>query len=262
MVSATERRAAGRRKKSKDDSWWQMLLAGDFSMSCIFVALMSMTAEMAEALAGITGVGEFPLSIAITVVALLAFGPICGLFGGAMFNPAHNVAFIAAGKDSIKLNVARMAAQVVGAVLGAFLAVSMLPDWLKDHFHKLPGGLAPGVSLPVGMACEAVLGCILNLVVLYSMTTANKLASQVLPILATIALILAGSVFSGPGLNPAMTFSFFVHYGDNRSPTEHALLYWAAPFAGAVAGGLVWRILHGPGVGPARKVPAPKKRTE
>jgi hypothetical protein len=38
-----------------------------------------------------------------------------------------------------------------------------------SHFHKLPGGLAAGVSLPVGMACEAVLGCVLNLVVLYSM---------------------------------------------------------------------------------------------
>lgn len=39
----------------------------------------------------------------------------------------------------------------------------------SSHFHKLPGGLAAGVPLPVGMACEAVLGCVLNLVVLYSM---------------------------------------------------------------------------------------------
>jgi hypothetical protein len=30
-----------------------MLIAGDFSMSCIFVALMSLTAEVAEALAGV-----------------------------------------------------------------------------------------------------------------------------------------------------------------------------------------------------------------
>lgn len=174
----------------------QMLIAGDFSMSCVFVALMSMTAEMAEALSGVsrgaaargprgllrsgpravcggpraggrspgrgagsrlapgrgptcrwpplsppcapqprsqlTGVGEFPLSIAITVVSLIAFGPICGLFGGALFNPVHNVAFMAAGKDSVKLNAARMAAQVAGAVLGAYLAVSMLPEWLKE----------------------------------------------------------------------------------------------------------------------------------
>jgi glycerol uptake facilitator-like aquaporin len=60
-----------------------------------------------------------------------------------------------------------------------------------------------------------------------------------------------------------MTFSFFVHYSDNRSALEHALLYWAAPFAGALAGGLLWRLLHGPGVGaaPAKKAAA-KKRAE
>jgi aquaporin SIP len=80
----------------------------------------------------ITGIGELPLSIGITVAALLAFGPVCALWGGAMFNPVHNAAFIAAGKDTARLNVARMAAQVAGAVLGAFLAVTMLPEWLKE----------------------------------------------------------------------------------------------------------------------------------
>lgn len=53
MSSAVERRAATRRKKARDDQTWQMLLAGDFSMSCIFVALMSLTAEVAEALSGV-----------------------------------------------------------------------------------------------------------------------------------------------------------------------------------------------------------------
>ncbi len=89
-------------------------------------------AHRAPPLPQATGLKEFPLSIAITVVALIAFGPVCALFGGALFNPVHNVAFIAAGKDSVRLNVLRMAAQVAGAVLGAFLAVSMLPEWLKE----------------------------------------------------------------------------------------------------------------------------------
>jgi len=46
-----------------------------------------------------------------------------------------------------------------------------------------------------------------------------------------------------------MTTSFFVHYSDTRSAVQHVLLYWVAPIAGALAGGLVWRIVHGPGVG-------------
>jgi glycerol uptake facilitator-like aquaporin len=50
-----------------------------------------------------------------------------------------------------------------------------------------------------------------------------------------------------------MTFSFFVHYNDGRTWAQHALLYWVAPFAGALAGGLIWRALHGPGVGATKK---------
>jgi hypothetical protein len=37
-----------------------------------------------------------------------------------------------------------------------------------SHFHKLPGGLRQGVALQVGVAVEMLLGCILNIVVLYS----------------------------------------------------------------------------------------------
>lgn len=72
--------------------------------------------------------------------------------------------------------------------------------------------------------------------------------------------ILAGSGFSGPGLNPAMITSFFFHYNDKRSPLDHALLYWAAPVAGALAGGAIWRAVFGPGVG--KKPTARKARTD
>jgi glycerol uptake facilitator-like aquaporin len=79
-----------------------------------------------------TGAPELPLGIAVTVAALIAFGPLCGAFGGALFNPVHNAAFIAAGKDTVRFNTARMAFQIAGASLGAFLAVNMLPEWLKE----------------------------------------------------------------------------------------------------------------------------------
>jgi hypothetical protein len=80
----------------------------------------------------LTGAPELPLGIAVTVTALLAFGPLCGAFGGALFNPVHNAAFIAAGRGTVRFNAARMACQVAGASLGAFLAVNMLPEWLKE----------------------------------------------------------------------------------------------------------------------------------
>lgn len=132
----------------------------------------------------------------------------------------------------------------------------------NSHFHKLPGGLVDGVSLPVGMACELALGCVLNLVVLHSMSRPDDpLHSKALPLVATVGLIVAGSGFSGPGLNPAMTTSYFLHYRDakGRAAADHALLYWLAPVAGAALGGLVWRRLRGPGVGAPKR--ARKTRT-
>ena len=59
--TAVERRAAQRRatKRAKDDgaSAQQLLLAGDFAMSALAVAVLSLTAEAAEALAKVWGRG-------------------------------------------------------------------------------------------------------------------------------------------------------------------------------------------------------------
>jgi glycerol uptake facilitator-like aquaporin len=53
-----------------------------------------------------------------------------------------------------------------------------------------------------------------------------------------------------------MLFSFFIHYSEGKSPFDHFLLYWVAPFAGALLGGLIWRLTHGPD---AAKRPAKRR---
>lgn len=71
-------------------------------------AAYSTAVQAAEALAGISGLGEFALAVAVTVIALAMMGPMCDMFGGALFNPVHNAAFVCAGKGSITLNIIRM----------------------------------------------------------------------------------------------------------------------------------------------------------
>lgn len=192
VSSRGQRRAA---KKASDSGEAALLLAGDFLMSLLFVGLMSLTAEAAEALSKVdwgggvggrgvrarvracasnssvlcapassptfdpptphdhnqhshahskhthtqrahtqqvSGLPEGPLAIAVTIAAIVAFGPLCAAFGGAMFNPVHCVAFIAAGKDSAGFNLARVGAQTAGALVGAAAAVAALPEWLKE----------------------------------------------------------------------------------------------------------------------------------
>eukprot|EP00775_Hariotina_reticulata_P013405 gene13405-13533_t len=180
------------------------------------------------------------------------------MFGGALFNPIHNAAFICAGKGTITMNFVRMASQILGALAGSYAAVSVTPEWLRDHFHKLPGGLRQGVALQVGVGVEMLLGCILNMVVLYAGDTQHKRAGYWAPIVATVLLIVAGSHFTGPSMNPAMAFSWFHHF-QGHSWQEQICVYWLAPFAGAMLGGLLYRwIMPGDALGngkPARKLP-------
>lgn len=54
-------------------------------------------------------VSEFALAVVVVIVAIVLMGPICDSFGGAMFNPVHNAAFICAGRGGgIGINITRM----------------------------------------------------------------------------------------------------------------------------------------------------------
>eukprot|EP00877_Chromochloris_zofingiensis_P002500 jgi/Chrzof1/12250/Cz06g27060.t1 len=150
---------------------------------------LGVTLQVSEWLSNYSGLEELLLSITVTILAVVAFGPLCSLFGGALFNPVHNAAFIMAGKGSFKFNAARMAAQLAGALAGSIIAVNILPDWLQQHFPKLPGGLKAGVELEIGFAVEALFGLLLNMVVLYSMETQHKRVAFWTPIVATIMLV-------------------------------------------------------------------------
>eukprot|EP00879_Flechtneria_rotunda_P007675 GHRR01008048.1.p1 GENE.GHRR01008048.1~~GHRR01008048.1.p1 ORF type:complete len:204 (+),score=53.91 GHRR01008048.1:111-722(+) len=185
----TESKRKAQRQRKREQNKELILLTGDAVTTATWVILSSLFGEAAEALSDITGLKEFVLAVAITIIGLLVMGPFCGMFGGALFNPVHNAAFMCAGKGTLKLNVARMVAQVIGALAGSYAAVSLTPDTLKDHFPKLPGGLQQGVQLEVGVAVELLLGVVLNFVVLYSIDAQHKLVGYWSPVMATIVLV-------------------------------------------------------------------------
>ncbi len=69
-----------------------------------------------------------------------------------------------------------------------------------------------GVALELGMACEALLGFVLNLLVLYSAHAQNKVLASWVPVLSSIPLTLVGQQFTGPSLNPFYSFSWYLRY--------------------------------------------------
>ncbi len=68
---------------------------------------LSTCMQLSEWLAAYSGLQELGLAIAVTCIAIVAFGPLCDMFGGALFNPVHNVAMIIAGKGTWKMNLLR-----------------------------------------------------------------------------------------------------------------------------------------------------------
>jgi len=246
-------------------------LAGEadraFALSSRVAALLGdgAAAPAAAALASLL-TNDLAVSLAVVCLAIVAFGPLCALFGGALFNPVHNVAFWVSGKHTAALNFLRAAAQVAGGAAGAAAAVRLLPGFVSPG---LPGGLKPGVGLGLGCAVEFVLGAALNAVVLFATDTRSAAAAFFAPVLATVALGVAGAAYTGPSLNPAAALAWYLQYGDAHSVEHHLLAFWAAPVAGAAAGGLLYRLVIAPltgarratGGGAGRKA-APKRRAQ
>jgi hypothetical protein len=70
--------------------------------------------------------------------------------------------------------------------------------------------------------------------------------------------LVAGSYFTGPGVNPAISFSWYHHY-QGLDLQQHLWLYWAAPFVGALTAGLAYR-MTGTRAAAAAAKPAAKPR--
>lgn len=218
------------------------VVTGDYVVTGLWVLLSSVFAELTEWLAETSGYHHELFAQSITILALMAFGPLCAVFGGALFNPVHNAAFLVSGKGSWKLNLSRMGSQLFGAFTGSLAAFFIVPVAFQGKFHKLSGGLKDGVALEAGFLCEAVLGFLLNLVVLYSIETRNRRLGYWTPLLSNIFLTMVGAHYTGPSLNPVVTFSWYWHF-QGHTIAEHVAVFWLAPFTGAVAAGLLWPYL-------------------
>ena len=59
---------------------------------------------------------------------------------------------------------------MLGGLVGAYLAIQYIPGAWQTQFGALSQGVKPGVSLRAGVACEAALAFLLNLVILYSLS--------------------------------------------------------------------------------------------
>jgi aquaporin Z len=162
-----------------------------------------------------------------------------GDVSGAHLNPAVTLGFVSAGRFEARRGLPYIAAQCVGAVLASGALRAMFPS------HATLGATLPAGTAAQSWVMEFLLTLILMVVIL-SVSTGSKekglLAGVAVGAVIALEALFAGPV-SGASMNPARSLAPAVVAGR----TDHLWVYLTAPVAGALAGVLVCRVIHGPG---------------
>ncbi|KAF7805791.1 aquaporin SIP1-1-like [Senna tora] len=179
--------------------------------------------------------------IATLLVFTISF--IGRLLGGASFNPSTTVSFYTLGlrPDSSLTSMAlRFPAQAAGGVAGAQAILHVIPT----HYKHMMKGPSLKVDLHSGAIAEGALTFSLNLSILFIMLKGpkNPLLKVYMIAVTTVALVIPGSLYTGPAMNPANAYGWA--YVNNRHNTwEHFYVYWICPFIGAILAASLYRFL-------------------
>ncbi|KAL0328310.1 UNVERIFIED_CONTAM: Aquaporin SIP1-2 [Sesamum calycinum] len=193
------------------------------------------------------GLAEGFASLLITTVfiflLLFIFGIIGDLLGGATFNPTATAAFYAAGAgggDSLISAALRFPAQAAGAVGGVLAILEVMPM----QYKHMVGGPSLKVDPHTGAIAEGVLTFIITLAVLIIVLRgpSNPLIRNWLLAVSTVALVVAGSSYTGPSMNPANAFGW-AYINNKHNTWEQFYVYWISPFIGAILAAWIFRFL-------------------
>ncbi|URD87587.1 hypothetical protein MUK42_27108 [Musa troglodytarum] len=209
-----------------------------FCVSTVGVATSLITSALQ-----IQGVA-FSVFVTTTLIFTLVFvfDIACNAIGGASFNAAGTAGFYAAGlgSDNLISLAVRFPAQAAGAVGGVLAIMEVMPPQYK---HMLAGPSLK-VDLHTGAIAEGVLTFVINVAVLWILVRGPRspIVKTWLVAVCTVALIMAGTAYTGPSMNPANAFGWA--YISNRHNTwEQFYVYWIAPFIGAIFAGWFFKII-------------------
>lgn len=229
----------------------------DFVLTLMWVFCSSTLGIFTYLIASAFGIAQGMASLFITTVLLFVlffvFGIIGDALGGAAFNPAGTAAFYAAGvgKDSLFSVATRFPAQAAGAVAGAVAILEVIPTQYK---HML-GGPSLKVDLHNGAIAEGILTFVMTFLVFIIILKGPKsaLLKNWLLAMSTVTMVVAGSEYTGPSMNPANAFGW-AYINSMHNTWEQLYVYWICPFIGAILAAWTFR-----GVFPA---PVKKKRPQ
>lgn len=191
---------------------------------------------------GFTGVA---LAFGLTVLTM-AFA--VGHISGALFNPAVSIGLWAGGKFAGKDLVGYILAQLSGALIAATFLYIIVSG--KEGFQDIGGfaangygDLSPGkYNVISAFIAEFLLTMFFLLIILGSIS--KKAPKGFAPIAIGLALTLIHLIsipITNTSVNPARSTSQAVFAGGEY--LSQLWLFWVAPIAGAIIGGLLYKFL-------------------
>ncbi|KAM3288883.1 aquaporin SIP1-2 isoform X1 [Capsicum chacoense] len=230
----------------------------DFVLTMMWVFCSATLGVFTYLIASAFGIVQPMASLFITTfllfVLFFVFGIVGDALGGAAFNPAGTAAFYAAGagKDSLFTVATRFPAQAAGAVAGALAILEVVPTQFK---HML-GGPSLKVDLHNGAIAEGILTFVMTFLVFMIVLKGpkNAVLKNWLLAMSTVTMVVAGSKYTGPSMNPANAFGW-AYINNMHNTWEQLYVYWICPFIGAIMAAWTFRAVF-----PAPVKPKPKQK--
>ena len=191
---------------------------------------------------GLVVTPNHPLAPLVIGTALMVVVFMGGHVSGGHYNPAVSVAVFLRGKLPASDLLPYIAAQILGAIAGAYLSYMLL-----DHtFAPAPAATATTMT---ALIVEVFYTFLLALVVLNVATSPTNEGNSFygIAIGATIVIAaFAGGPISGGAFNPAVaTGAIVVNALSGGGSWSHLWLYLVGPLVGGALAAAVYRIQHG-----------------
>ncbi len=212
-------------------------VAAEFIATTLFVFLGAGSVVTAIAVVGNSVDPSFLIAVALAhglAIALLVSAT--ARISGGHINPAVTFAAAITGKIKVSTALLYVAAQLIGAVLGAIFLKMVIAGPYEAGLgsHALNGTLLAKHSIIAGLMVESILTFVLVFVV-FATAMDPKGMSNLAPIAIGMAVLVdhfVGIPLTGASMNPARTFgpALVANHWD------HHYVYWIGPlFGGAVA---------------------------
>lgn len=188
---------------------------------------------------------SFFVSTFLVFVLVFVFTIVGNALGGASFNPTGTASFYAVGlgSDTLISMALRFPAQALGAAGGAIAIMEVIPD----KYKHMMGGPTLKVDLHTGAVAEGVLTFVITFAVLFIILKGprSELLKTWLLAMSTMALVMAGSAYTGPSMNPANAFGW-AYLNNWHNTWDQFYVYWICPFIGAILAAWLFRAVFPP----------------